>query len=451
MRQRITLGCLGAFFILGCLLPASAICAAVNIGAYYLLRKPVSIRDPVRIEQEMDGIGAAVRGLRGIPDAAPVEHALITPEALRAKMTEEFQKGYSREQARNDLEEYVAFGVLNPNTDLYTLYLETYATGILGYYDPAAQELFVVAGAGFGATERSTFAHEYMHALQFQEHHLPADFGSGEDSESAAGMQALMEGEATFVEELWQKRFFSPGDQIDYYKQSLGSLDAEIFRIPLFLQRLLYFPYLEGKTFVTSLYSEGGWAEIDAAYRDPPVSTEMILHPGKYLQGDRPARVAKPVLPESLADGWREVHENTMGEFSIDLILATRMNTLQASQAADGWGGDRYLILRNDATGSTAVVWHTVWDTQTDADEFKAALRAFDAGRFGKVAAISGAECWKTVVAACQVQAGKSVWWFYGPDEETVDGLMKASLAPETGFRAMSPTATRILFFPSSF
>ena len=72
------------------------ICAAGNIGAYYLLRKPVALHNQVQIENEMTRIEAEVRTLRGISDAAPVKRTLISPDQLRAEMTDEFQKIYTR-------------------------------------------------------------------------------------------------------------------------------------------------------------------------------------------------------------------------------------------------------------------------------------------------------------------------------------------------------------------
>jgi hypothetical protein len=447
MGQRTILGCLAAFCILGCLLPAGAICATGNIGAYYLLRKTVTIRDPSRIENEMDRIESEVRSLRGIPDASPVKRTLITPDQLRAQMTDEFQKTYSRQQAQDDVEEYAAFGVLNPKFDLFSFYLNTYSAFVLGYYDPAMTQLFVVSGAGFGPSERATFAHEYMHGLQFQTENLsPENWSSGENSDIVSGIQALVEGEATFVEDMWQKRYFSLGDEIDYYKESLGALNLDYFRIPYFLEQQLYFPYYEGRAFVAYLYAEGGWAAVDAAYRNPPVSAEMILHPAEYLRGDRPISVAKPVLPATLPEGWHEIRDDVLGEFSIDLILATRMNTMQASQAAAGWGGDHLLVLRNEAAGSTAVVWHTRWDTQADADDFASALQAYDGVRFGDSKPGTGAACWTASVTACQAQTGTDVWWFYGPDRETVQSLIKSNLPQETGFDPiLSPTPFHFL------
>ncbi len=434
MKQRTTLGCLAALFILGCLLPASVICAAGNIGAYYLLRKPVALHDPAQIENEMDRIESEVRALRDISDAAPAKRTLITRDQLRAEMTDEFKKAYSRQQVQEDLEEYAAFGVLDAKFDLYSFYLNTYSTDVLGYYDPVKKQLFVVSGAGFGASERSTFAHEYLHSLQFQRDNLTADnWNSGENSDIISGKQALVEGEAAFVEDMWQKRYFSLGDQIDYYKQSLSALNLDYFRIPYFLEQQLYFPYLEGKAFIASLYAEGGWAAVDAAFHNPPSSTEMIMHPEDYLQGDQPVRVAKPVLPESLAGSWREAHEDVLGEFSIDLVLGTHVNSVQASKAAAGWGGDRFVVWHNDADPATAVAWHTRWDTQTDADEFASALNEYDGGRFGKSQPETGAVCWITTVAACQAQSGADVWWFYGPDSKTVQSLMASNLPGESG------------------
>ncbi len=112
MKQRTTLGCLAALFFLGCLLPASAICAVGNVGAYYLLRKPVAFRDPTQINAEMDRIESEVRDLREVSDPAPVKRTLITPDQLREKMTADFEKNYSHQQAQDDQEAYAAFGVL---------------------------------------------------------------------------------------------------------------------------------------------------------------------------------------------------------------------------------------------------------------------------------------------------------------------------------------------------
>jgi hypothetical protein len=175
----------------------------------------------------------------------------------------------------------------------------------------------------------------------------------------------------------------------------------------------------------------------------------MILHPEKYLQNDQPDPVAKPVLPESFTAGWREVHDDAMGEFATDLILATEVDTAQAAQAAAGWGGDRFVVWQNHSTLATAVAWHTRWDTQTDADEFSSALSRFDGGRFGAAIPATGAVCWRAAVAACQTQSGADVWWFYGPDGQTVQSLMESNLPAGSAFNPFFNSSIPI-FFPSN-
>jgi hypothetical protein len=441
--------------VLFCLLTASVFCGFGNLATYYVLRKPVMIRDPAQIDTEMERISLEVRLLRGISSAEPVQHTMITPEQLREETVADFKAGYSEAQAKDDLAEYVAFGVLAPEIDLYKMYLDVYSTGILGFYDPPSKQLYVVSGSGFGASERTTFAHEYMHALQYQRFDISAlgwnDTVAKEDSERAAGIQALVEGEATMVETLWQGQAFSIGDWIDYYKQQLSQLNAAIFSIPDFLRESIYFPYYQGLPFVMALREEGGWAAIDAAYRNPPVSTEMILHPEKYRVGDQPMLVVRPRLPDGFTETWREFNENTMGEFAISSILGTVMDSSQAKNAAAGWGGDRYLALANDSTGKTVIVWHTEWDTPADAADFDRQWKEYNIIRFGDGFPSQDAHCWVLLGSrqetACQRRVDQGVWWFYGPDRTVVEDLMAAnspigsntfvnvSLSPYTGLR----------------
>ena len=75
-------------------------------------------------------------------------------------------------------------------------------------------------------------------------------------------------------------------------------------------------PYTDGFAFVQERRHLGGWAAVDAAFRDLPVSTEQILHPEKYDAHELPIPVAVP--PMALAGAPTDVKATVMhGAFSV--------------------------------------------------------------------------------------------------------------------------------------
>jgi len=106
-----------------------------------------------------------------------------------------------------------------------------------------------------------------------------------------------------------------------------------------------------------------------------------------------------------LPAGWKVLGEDTVGELGLGLLttpLAERkgidpdnlmaLATLTYTGAASkGWGGDRVVLLANG--DSRLLVLATVWDTETDADEFRAAIEPI-------VAAQSFTGAWKRTLRA---------------------------------------------------
>jgi hypothetical protein len=71
-----------------------------------------------------------------------------------------------------------------------------------------------------------------------------------------------------------------------------------------FYRELITFPYIEGKAFVEAVFAEGGWDAVNAAFgltiesnrqrfrsENRPRSTEHILHPDRFFDGDMPLEV----------------------------------------------------------------------------------------------------------------------------------------------------------------
>jgi hypothetical protein len=239
-----------------------------------------------------------------------------------------------------------------------------------------------------------------------------------------------MEGDASTVELEWFMNYASQDDQqevIDFY----NSYSSPVYdSAPDFMKEDFIFPYTYGQTFVDSLYQEGGWEAVDAAYADVPVSTEQILHPELYPQ-DKPIAVEMPDLLPVLGEGWSELDRNVMGEWYTYLILAKGVDTAAqteaeiAFEAAAGWGGDAYTVYHNEETGETVVVIDWLWDSQRDASQFAEAFVSYADARFG----VSGDEqgdwwTWENGEVTNLFYANdERTTWIYAPDTETAQAI----------------------------
>lgn len=352
---------------------------------------PPPVRTPTLSAQDaaaMDELQRQVSTLRGLTPRRPVPRVLLDPADLSAHVVERFLRDSPRAQLEDDVRVLAALGLLEPGFDLWDLLRRLHEEQTAGYYDEEEQVLYVVSDAGFGGPERLTYVHEFVHALQDQHYDLRDGLGvraeacRGEQADRCAAVRALLEGDATLLEAQWLRTYASAQD-LDELRTFFAAFASPVFdSAPAFLQEDVLFPYVHGQAFVSHLYRQGGWAAVEAAYADPPVSTEQILHPSRYPR-DTPSRLAVPDLSAALGEGWVELRRAVVGEWTSRLMLKAYLEPEVAEQAAAGWGGDLLLAYHHAASGQTAVLLVTRWDTVLDAQQFLYGLR--DAGqlRFG--------------------------------------------------------------------
>src|SRR5262249_19577542 len=125
--------------------------------------------------------------------------------------------------------------------------------------------------------------------------------------------------------------------------------------------------------------NERGWAAIDEAYRNPPLSTEQILHPEKYA--------SKPDLPTVIdlgqlkpGEGWKEVGRNVLGEMQLLVML----RKFGGKAVAAGWDGDRYAVFEGPRK-RLGLAWLSTWDSEDDAREFAQAYVRYQTSKVGKL------------------------------------------------------------------
>lgn len=358
---------------------------------------PKSAPTPVPADPnaQMDLIQAQVAAIRGLPEPPSLSRRSLTQNELQNTVTTDFFADYTPSDATKDAKSLWLLGLLPKDFDLLSFYHKLYAEQIAGFYDDEKKAMFVVQSADFNVLQRTTFAHEYTHAIQdfnfdFRNKLGYTDESCEEDSERCAALQALIEGDAVLTESLWFSANSNSQDIDELQNYYLTSQSPIFDSAPAYMRENLTFPYLHGVTFVKQLYAQGGFAAIDRAFTtQPPLSSEHILHPSRYPD-DQPLKVDLPGPLQTLGSGWQVREDNIFGEWFTWLLLAageqpdTRLNDTVASTAAEGWGGDRYLILENPADREFALILRYVWDTPSDQREAAKAFADWLALRFGE-------------------------------------------------------------------
>ena len=339
---------------------------------------------------EVAAVEAQVPPLRQLEPLRTVPTRIIDPAQLRQSLEQQLDAPGSSAAMVAEQDLLVRLGLASPGLDLRALSLATLTSQVLGFYDPATHSMTIVNRIGdFGLTARFTVAHEYTHALQDQ-HFDFARLGVNDSfpTDRVLALHALIEGDATLLSGLWMQTHISLSDLLDLGQLLLQSLQPPVpAGTPALVGRTLLFPYLDGLSFVTALYQQGGWAAVDQAYARPPGSTSEILHPDRYLAGWRPTAVVAPALGKALGAGWTRTYLDTMGELTFQVWLAQALATADAAQLAAGWQGDQ-VVQWDGPAGAWVIAWRSTWATAGDAGAFAAA-----AGRLlgvAQAAAVAG-------------------------------------------------------------
>lgn len=310
-----------------------------------------------------------------------------------------------------------------------------FGEAVLGYYDPAAEEVVLVADDPSGTeVNEAILGHELLHALQDQ--HFDLGSYDRETTDQDAALDGLVEGDAIWIERTYEEYCESEWSCV----QPAGPPEIPD-DINWGLNLMLSQPYEDGLGYVDWLRDgSDGWEAVNAAYDDPPASSSEVIRPGTDRE---PTDLS---VEDRSSDEWEPIERNgqpatdRLGEVGkVSMLAAGAMedgesviesdeffSSLDASfefdqPYTDGWAGDElkpYVGSDVDIDDESAVreasgfVWESEWTSPTHAESFLAG--------YAQQLDIEGAEAVDDVQDTYVIDDGQPGAYYVAQDDEFV-------------------------------
>lgn len=313
----------------------------------------------------------------------PVDVEVVTREEHQQAQMESFELEAQAEGAGDWNVLLIFLGFIDEGDDIYEIYSSFVSDQVLGTYDPETKQLVVISTntEEWNITDRTTYVHETVHALQDQHFDIMGVHGDLDTltDDRFYAVRSLVEGDASFAEFI----FLVENDLVGPYLDELSTMDpGSTDDIPFFLMETMMFYYADGMEFVSFIWQDGGWEAVNAVWLNPPTTSEQIIHPQKYHDGEGAIPVAIANPQPVFGNEWRIIEDNAWGELGTRVFLQNGgVSARAASRAAEGWGGDAVYVITND--DESAMVWSTAWDSDDDAAEFLETLSEAESQRLG--------------------------------------------------------------------
>lgn len=144
--------------------------------------------------------------------------------------------------------------------------------------------------------------------------------------------------------------------------------------MPAFLREMALFPFSRGFDFAQTLHSAGNFAQLNAAYSRPPVSTAEVIEPEVYLNPERPVPV-EIMLEDVKLGGVLPFLDDQLGKFSCATALRMHNDDEAAGEGTRGLVADRLLVWAADGGAKRDhAAWQTLFMDKASAGAFAKAM-----------------------------------------------------------------------------
>jgi len=293
--------------------------------------------------------------ITGLSLVSPLKKTLRSRDDIRAYVIRQMDEDKDAARRYADARSAEAFGLLPKNFDLDSFMVELLTEQIAGLYDPKAHEFYIADWIPLD-DQRMVMAHELTHALEDQHFQIETWLKAARPNDDAElAREAFLEGSAmaAMVDYLLQGTGKSVNEMPEFDPSLLtGDIgdSPSMKKAPPFIKDALVFPYFAGMKFTAAALKPDGWNALGKVFKNPPISTQQIMHPALYKSGHIPEKVALPDVQTKLGKDWKKLDDNLMGEFGWKEVLKQYLGEDRAVALAAAWDGDRYLVYEHQSS-----------------------------------------------------------------------------------------------------
>ena len=359
--------------------------------------------EQARINDKVARLKKELEGVRDLTFKKSVNLAVKQREEIRSLIEGMISREYPSGKLGILKKSLVELGFISGDVDLRRIFIDFYSSETAGFYDLLGSTLCIAADSlpeevaqespgegdaneilrenlGISLGDLAIF-HELQHALADQNFNFKSLVGNAvADFDRELSIMSVFEGDAYLSNLIL---IFSPlGIEAEVVRSEFAGTELldegkRAFRedltgkYPSYFIATFLFPYHEGLDFVKEIYKTAKWEGVNSLYIAPPLSTEQILHPKKYMkEKDIPKEVQLRNILPALGKNWKVILKDTLGEFRMYLLIDQMLGKNDtALLASEGWGGDAYALYEDDR-GEVVLSLSTVWDSEKDAQEF---------------------------------------------------------------------------------
>lgn len=318
-------------------------------------RRVQSHRPQGLVDARLEQLLVEVAGVRSLPMPRELHLRVETPQEMQKLVgaTSTMDPGAAY---LNDA--LVQLRLIHTDNDLAAARARVAGHGVRGMYVPRRHTIYINRedwGGSRGGSNQPRLTgeeipiavHEIVHAMQAEAFGVEA-LRTQETLLSDEDMAALslIEGDAGSTALRWQAAHDSVRRPRSGVARTRSKEDDSppgdgsphrLRHYPRYILAAHAFPYVHGTRFVEHIVENAGEEALNRLFSDPPTTTEQILHPQRFLDGEGSIAVEVHGVP---GDGWSRAISRTFGEFHLRQLLYP-LGHERASVAGDGWAGGR--------------------------------------------------------------------------------------------------------------